>query len=94
MKDLKRPYSHNAEWRGWERARAEMKAFCIEAAPLSFGDEDEAISHVQQVLHIEERAIGIQYEQPRENEPHIRRGGGRRIHITKVNVGRWTPLLT
>ena len=70
VKDLKRPFSHAAEWRKWERARAEMKDLCIEAAPLSFVDENEAISHIQQVIHREERVIGIQYEQPRENEPH------------------------
>ena len=70
VKDLKRPYFHNAEWREWEWARAEMKELCIYAAPLSFVDEDEAISHVQQVIRREEMTIGIQYEQPRENEPH------------------------
>ena len=69
MKDLKRSFSHTAEWRRWERARAEIKDLCIEAAPLSFADEDEAISHVQQVIH-KESAIGIQYVQPKENEPH------------------------
>ena len=35
-------------------ARAEIKALCIEAAPLSFGEEEKAISHVQQVIYREE----------------------------------------
>ena len=46
-----------------------MKELCICAAPLSFVDEEAPISHVQQVIRREEVTIGIQYEQPRENDP-------------------------
>ena len=68
VRDHRRPYTHVAHWQQWEQARAEMKEFCIESAPLTFVTEEEAIGHIQQVIHEEEQAMGIQYEQPKEHE--------------------------